>query len=206
MNVGNKLAVNSDGSIRDGNLYFFSWFALLAALVLFMSYLSASRGTGLGGLFSWPVLCLTSLVVMAAAIDLMQARDVENREDGITSRWYGCQDDESHYCKRARFAVIWGGVCGLFCLIWTFVGSKLPAMVDSVMRLLVVIPWAAAVAVLTFGGSKAPGQEVGSLYFFTWASFGIAFFMAMGGASSLNASRASNGSQPKRERGDVESS
>lgn len=203
MNVDNKLAVNSNGSIRDGNLYFFSWFALLAALILFMSYLSASRGLGIGGLFSWPVLCLTSFVVMKTAIDLMEAR---KDDDGNG----GCQDNDSPFCKRARFAVIWGAVCGLFCLLWTFVANRLPSMVDTLARLLVCVPWAAAVAVLTFGGSKAPGHEVGSLYFFTWASFGISFLMALGAASLLltsngNGGRSSN-RQPKKSQGDVESS
>lgn len=196
MNVGNKLAVSSSGSIHDGNLYFFSWFSLLAALVVFMSYLSQSRGLGFGSLISWPVLCLTSFVVMATAIDLLDSQD-----------W--CDDnDTSEFCKRARFAVILGGVCGLFSLVWTFLASRLPEMVDTVLRICVAVPWAAAVSLLTFGGSKAPGREVGSLYFFTWASFFVAFLMAVGAFSSLVASRPSSSSAPapKRNARDVESS
>ena len=195
MNVGNKLAVNSDGSIHDGNLYFFCWFSLLAALVVFMSYLSETRSLGFGSLISWPVLCVTSFVVMATAIDLLDARD-----------WCD-ENDTSKYCKRARFAVALGGICGLFCIVWTFVASRLPDMLDTIMRLLVAVPWAAAVSLLTFGGSKAPGREVGSLYFFTWASFFIAFLMAVGAFSGLLANQEnSSSSSPKRRSRDVESS
>ena len=195
MNVGNKLAVNSDGSIHDGNLYFFCWFSLLAALVVFMSYLSETRSLGFDSLISWPILCLTSFVVMATAIDLLDARD-----------WCD-ENDTSKYCKRARFAVALGGICGLFCIVWTFVASRLPDMLDTVLRLLVAVPWAAAVSLLTFGGSKAPGREVGSLYFFTWASFFIAFLMAVGAFSGLLANQEnSSSSSPKRRSRDVESS
>ena len=74
---------------------------------------------------------------MASALDLMDARDCQ--EDDIYQ--------EGSYCKRARFAALWGGICGLFCLVWTFVGSRyLPEMADTLARLLVVVPWAAAVA------------------------------------------------------------
>jgi hypothetical protein len=206
MNVGNKLAVNSDGSIRDGNLYFFSWFSLFAAVLVFLSYTSDSRGMGFRSIFSWPFLCLTSFVVMAAAIDLL------NEED-----W--CDGNETEFCTRARFAAFLGGICGCFSLVWTFVASRLPQMLDQILSILVCVPWAAAVSVLTFGGSKAPGREVGSLFFFTWASFGIAFMMALGAASGLLRSRSSTtttNTSPKPEKkkkptvskrkGDVESS
>jgi hypothetical protein len=207
MNVSNQLAVNSDGSIRDGNLYFFSWFSLFAAVLVFLSYISDSRGMGFGSIFSWPFLCLTSFVVMAAAIDLL------NEED-----W--CEGNETEFCSRARFAAALGGICGCFSLLWTFVASRLPQMLDQIISILVSVPWAAAVAVLTFGGRKAPGREVGSLFFFTWASFGIAFMMALGAASGLLSSRSSTASTTddstkqkkkkpavsKSKKGDVESS
>ena len=195
MNVGNRLAVNRNGSIRDGNLYFFCWFSLLAALIVFMSYLSESRNLGFGSLFSWPVLCLTSFVVMASAIDMWR----EYGDDG-------CQDGTNTFCKRTRFAVILGGVCGFFCLLWTFASSRFPGTVDSLFRILVCVPWAAAVAVVTFGGSKAPGHEVGSLYFFTWASFGIAFVMATDAALGLMAERPSSQPSTKKRPRDVEPS
>lgn len=211
MNVSKSLAVRRDGSIRDGNLYFFSWIALFCALLVFLSYLAENHGSfpSVRSFCSWPFLCLTSFVVMASALDLMN----ENKYCDFDDENDSGKVDTSEFCKRTKFAVTLGAICGLFALVWTFVASRLPQIVDQIIMIFVALPWAVAVVLLTFGGNKAPGHEVGNLFFFTWASFGIAMVMAMGALSGLMASNSNSGSnsnnsataKPKKTR-DVESS
>lgn len=180
MNVSKRLAVNRDGSIRDGNLYFFAWISLFCALVVFLGYLSDSPHavSGFGSLFSWPFLCLTSFVVMASAIDLMNEHEWCNFQED--------QRDTSEFCTRTRFAVALGAIGGLFALVWTFVAHRAPVVVDRIFCILVCVLWVAAVSVITFGGShKAPGTQVGNLFFFTWASCGIATMMALDACSGM---------------------
>lgn len=113
---------------------------------------------------------------MSAATRLFKTKECDDVHSGDTF------DD---YCERTKFAVALGAICGLLGVVWVGLGACFPAIVDAIMGMAMLAAWCFGVGYITFGGDKAPAQELGNLYFATWASFMMAIKLAGDGAGKV---------------------
>jgi len=171
MNPDNDLATSGPlASISNANLYFFSWGSFMASLTVFLKYLSDAHQVGRGSFdfTGWGSFAATSFIVMAVAVRIWKELN--------------CKDLDNKLCNRTEFAFVLGAISGLFAAIWTFIGSRLPKLVNGILALCFLAAWVCGIVFLTFGGvGKAPAHELGNLYFFTWGSFIVSCFLTADG-------------------------
>lgn len=153
MKPGNNLATDEIGGITSANLYFFSWGAFLASLLVFVGCLKNQFKVGqndknpqfAGGM--WAGLCMASFVLFVSAVRIYQT--------------VGCSDLGLAFCKRTKFAVALGVISAVLSLIWLFVGACLAPIFDMIMSTLLFIAWIFGISFITFGGDdRAPGSIV----------------------------------------------
>lgn len=172
MKPGNY-ANDADGGIFDANLYFFSWGAFIASLMVMMSFLAETRGIGVGdndwfNAGSWAGLCMASFVVMVSSIRLW--------DNGT-----GCDLHTESYCNRLKFAMSIGVISAVLSAAWVFLGAMISVLLDTLMSVTMFVLWVFGVGFITFGGVDGPGTRIGNLYFFTWGSFVMTVFLAANG-------------------------
>jgi hypothetical protein len=166
----NNLAVTGDNwaayGITNPNLYFFSWFSLVSAFVLWFQYIRAAYKVGGGdednkkfNPLLWAGVSFSSFVVLVSAVRIYMTDTV-------------C-DENNAYCKRTKFAVSLGAVSAFFSAFWMVLGHNATALIDAAFSVLVFILWAFGVSYITFG-VESPGQFLGNLYFGTWLGFVLA--------------------------------
>lgn len=140
---------------------------------VFFGYLK--KGVHLTGshVFYWAGLCMTSFIVMVSASRQFDTLECKN-ENGDTD-----------LCKRTSLAISLGLISGLVGLVWAFLShwmketAKVTILIDSILAWFVFVIWIFGIIYVTFGGPKQAAQELGNLYFFTWASFTFSVIMAM---------------------------
>jgi hypothetical protein len=194
------LAVNANGGIGFGNLYYSTWITTLLSLWLLTSYVRVEYGidlhselTSRGRRFRcWAVLVKTSIVVMGSAASCYDARcqyhdDVE-------------RVGSAEYCRRAAYGVASGCIGGAIGLAVT--SSRLACasggtsdegrivfVVECVSGTCLTIVYGFAAAYLT--GEEGPGAPLGNLYYSTWITFGLALYV--GGSCLEGIRRAASG-------------
>lgn len=147
------------------------------ALMLYTKILRDVHDIGIGEgksqrTITWSAFGASSLVAMAAAVRIFKSAN--------------CSDFDVEFCDRTSFAIALGTVCGVFTLLWVPFGSSLPTMADSVAGVFMLIVWCFGVGYITFGGlDKAPGFNLGNLYFATWISFLLACALCADGFAAL---------------------
>jgi hypothetical protein len=167
--------------IQNANLYFFSWGALICAFLVFTKYLRDVHGIGKApdtkafSSLGWGGFAAASFVVMSAATRLYKTTDCDDDDQRIVSETF---------CDRTKFALSLGAIGGIIALCWMVIGKWMPAIVDAVLAFLVLAAWCFGVTKFTFG-SSAPGQDLGNLYFASWASFIMATRLAGDGAGKI---------------------
>mmetsp|Transcript_21743 Transcript_21743/g.32908 ORF Transcript_21743/g.32908 Transcript_21743/m.32908 type:complete len:332 (+) Transcript_21743:178-1173(+) len=163
----NQLSVDKEGTVTNGNLYYFSWAGFVCSVMLLVSYLRAIFGVDLAGelrsrserLTIWSALLASQLVVMGASANIFDLYCSPN----LT------QSDA--YCSRTTFGIVAGvigtlislGVVGMKIAASAvpFAGECFAALILSVLNALVV-------AFLT--SPSGPGSPLGNLYYFSWIS------------------------------------
>ena len=185
-NPATGLAVNSSGGVSFGNLYYSTWAAFGSAFALLLSFIRTERGLDLGSELrsrgnrfrSWVILIVVTLIVMGSSASSYDAQcDVEAAVEpvkycrraalGVSAGCVGCvaslaivairllfagQDDDDNRPKKAIFAAECIASAVLFCM------------------------YGFTVAYVT--SEKGPGAPLGNLYYSTWITFGMTFFVA----------------------------
>jgi hypothetical protein len=166
MDPDHLIAQTEGGAIANANLYFFSWGALISALLVVMKFardvynVGAPADAKYASTLGWTGFSAAAFVVMAAATRLYKSMECD--ED--------VPDALDDMCDRTKLAFALGAISGFVGLIWIFVGKLFPAMIDVVMACLALAAWCFGVGYITFG-DDAPAKVLGNLYFSTWASF-----------------------------------
>ena len=169
------LAVNEDGEVTNGNLYYFSWAGMVTAIMLTVSYLRGVFGVDVAGamrsrsarLTAWSALLAASLIVMGASaskFDQNCSPQIESVSDT--------------YCKRTKYGIALGATATFFSL--AIVALKIattasPFVVEGVLSLLLTVMYVAGVAAIT--SAKGPGHAIGNLYYFSWIGFVCCFLL-----------------------------
>ena len=104
------LAVNEDGAVQNGNLYYFSWAGFVTAILLTVSYLRGVFGVDVAGelqnrsarLTTWSGLLASSLIVLGACANIFD-QDCSPQVESDT------------YCQRTKYGLSLGAVATTFC-------------------------------------------------------------------------------------------
>ena len=172
----NGLAVNEEGVVVFGNLYYFSWGGLVCSVLLFVSYIQSiyfidvvseyrSRSPRL---MVWSAFMTTSIIVMGSSASIFDINcNVKN--------------PEQKFCNRTKLAVSLGIIGALASIL--MVGMKLatqqaPFWLEFSLSGILFVIYAFGVAYVT--SEKGPGAPLGNLYYSIWASFIESFFLCVG--------------------------
>lgn len=171
-NSSDGLAV-VNGAVRAGNLYYFSWAGLVTSIMVFVAYLRSSYQIDVAGaikdrsprLTQWAAFLVSSLVVMACGADIFN----DFCDDGAKGQ---------KFCNRTTFAVVLGTFGTLLALI--IVAYKVgrgdaPFILEVIFSALMCVSYAFGVAFIT--SEEGPGSPLGNLYYFSWISFLLTFFL-----------------------------
>lgn len=193
-NPATGLAVNAVGGVSFGNLYYSTWGSFGCAFTLLLSYIRTERGVDLGNELkskgsrfrSWVILIVTTLIVMGSSASSYDAQcdvDVEEKPGkycrraalGVTVGCIGCVTSLTIVAMRMVFATphedenVNRGSEGR--------GSNtIIFAVEGVSSAVLFCAYGFAVAYLT--SEKGPGAPLGNLYYSSWATFGLTFFVA----------------------------
>lgn len=158
------LAVNEDGAVQNGNLYYFSWAGFVTAILLTVSYLRGVFGVDVAGemqsrsarLTTWSGLLAASLIVMGACANIFDQQ-------------CSPQVESDTFCTRTKYGLSLGAVATTFSL--AIVGLKIattaaPFVVEGVFSFILTVMYAFGVAFIT--SPEGPGSAIGNLYYFSW--------------------------------------
>lgn len=171
--AANGLAVNLDGSVKNGNLYYFSWAGMVTAIMLSISYLRGVFGVDVAGgmrnrsarLTTWSALLASSIIVMGACCNILDQDCKQGTEDET-------------FCRRTRYGIALGATATAFSLgivALKIATTAAPFVVEGFLALILSAMYTAGVAVLT--SAKGPGSEIGNLYYFSWIGFVCCFLL-----------------------------
>lgn len=162
------------GSVTNGNIYYFSWGGFLTSIVLFFSYLKDTINVYVSNELAasrfkwWATLLASSIVVIGSSASKFD-------------RECTASDKNTTLCSRTILGLVLGIVGTLLSLAFvamTISGGRVSFMVESGAGLLLFILNAFGVAFIT--SDKGPGAPLGNLYYFSWLSFILSFFVLSG--------------------------
>jgi hypothetical protein len=176
MRPSSNLAVNDSFGIYNANLYFFSWAGIISSLILLNTCVRQTYNPGpdKNSIYQsgmWVGLCLSSFVVLINA----------SREFRSTT----CNSSQVRLCRRLKFAIAIGCFTAAVSIFMTVAGKCVPGIVDASMALVLLITWILGFIFITFGGSNAPAEVIGNLYFSTWTCFILTIFLTAAGWNLL---------------------
>lgn len=167
----NELAVDVNGGVSNGNLYYFSWAGFICSVMLLVSYLRSVFGVDVAGeiksraarLNYWSALLCTSLIVLGSATTTYTNKCI-------------AQSESASYCRKTKFAISLGCIgafLALYCVAAKIATSRSPFLIEVLFSTISFIFYVCGVAFLT--SADAPGSSIGNLYYFTWISFLVSF-------------------------------
>ena len=179
-------------SVRNANLYYFSWACFVCATVLVVNYARHAYGLDMvaevrnrgARLSAWAALIATSLIVMGSSARILNS----NCPYASDSHWATVAEVESKetifisesYCPRTKFGVA-VGCLGVFTAC-TMVACKLMLSVVSFsleFRIAFVTALVNAFGVAFITSNAGPGSYIGNLYYFTWLSFLLSIYLVI---------------------------
>lgn len=180
------MAVNASGGVSFGNLFYSTWASFISSMGALLSFLRTERGFDVSNELSsrgnrfrtWAILIIASLIVMGSSASCYDAKCDELYNDVRPVK----------YCRRAAFGVSAGCIgcvaslavvaMRVSCATLTPEGraNRTIFMIEGVLSVGLFCIFGFAVAYLT--SEKGPGAPLGNLYYSSWASFGLTFFVA----------------------------
>lgn len=168
------LAVDQEGGVNLGNLYYVSWAGFLCICTLGSMYVEDVFGINVrdkmkqksNSFLYWSGLLVASLIVMGTCSDLYDSNcDVGN------------DDKPQPFCRRTVYGIVVGALGTIFSL--AIVVMKLafaaPFLIEVGTAGFLFILYIFEVAFLTT--PNGPGSPLGNLYYFSWLSFGLTFMV-----------------------------
>lgn len=172
------LAIDNDGAVYAGNLYYFTWGGFLLSIVICAAVVEEiysidivhemnNRSTSFA---YWVGLLTTSIIVMAVAADIYNRQcDDDN------------QDVSKSYCKRCAFGIASGVIGVIFALVVVALKMAIgvaPFLLETGLCVMLILLFIFEVGYVT--DDEAPGAPLGNLYYFSWLSF----FLSLGVAKA----------------------
>lgn len=168
------MAINpSDGSVSNGNIFYFSWMGFLTSSVLLISFLQSAMQVYVPSELSssrfkyWATLFASSIVVLGSSGDFF------NRMCGGSGG--------RNYCNRCILGIITGSfttLLSLIIIIMTIMKGHVPFVIECGSSLIMLVFNALTVGFLT--SDKGPGAPLGNLYYFSWLSFVLVWVIGYG--------------------------
>lgn len=198
------MAVNSSGGVSFGNLYYSTWISFMCAMAMLLSFMKTERGLDVpnelkarGRRFRlWVILVISTAIVMGSSASSYDARCDHLNDEGF--------DEPPKFCRRAAFGVSVGCIGCVTSLAIVAIratcskaiddhlrnggsgkgsANKRIFMIECVSCLILLCFYCFAVGYLT--SEEGPGAPLGNLYYSTWISFGIIFFIALSSYNEL---------------------
>lgn len=195
----NALAVDENGRVSNGNLYYFSWAGFVCSITILVSYLRSAFNLDLAGeirtrsarLNLWSGLLATSIVVSGSSVLIYQ----EFCQAGTSSK-------VGPFCHRTSFTIALGVIGVVFSLY--VVGSKIatstaPFLVEASLSILMMTLYIFGVGFIT--SEYGPGATLGNLYYFTWMSFFLSFMLVASCFEDYQAAKAAAAQHDHRNEG-----
>lgn len=172
---GNGLAVDANGAVMNGNLYYFTWAGFVLSIVIFVSFLRSVYHVDVAGeirsrsarLNHWAWLLAASLVVMGASANIYDA------DCNVEPRY-----QTEKFCNRTAFGIAVGSsgvVASLLVVGLKIATTTAPFKLEILLSVVICIIDAFGVAYIT--SSYGPGAPLGNLYYFTWGSFAASLML-----------------------------
>lgn len=172
----NGLAVDADGAVDIGNLYYFSWAAFINAILVLANYVETTFGINFrqtmrsnsSSFTYWAALLLTSLIVMGTSSEIY-GRNCASVAD---------VNKQEPYCGRGVLAITVGTVGVIFSLIIVAMKITLgaaPFLFEVGMGGMMFLFYVIEIIYVT--DIQGPGSPLGNLYYFSWISFMLTFMV-----------------------------
>lgn len=177
MNPANSIAVGFSDYL-NANLYFGAWLSFFCALWIAGELARELYGMDLVGTLQssnmvkgrqgkWYALIATSMIVMSSSVRFFKA--------------FRCASDimqKAPVCKQTKFAISAGAIGTVFAMMMTIFTARgnHSRSVQWISSAILVVLWSFGLGFVTFG--NGPGQNIGNLYFATWASFVLSVWLA----------------------------
>jgi hypothetical protein len=179
----NGVAVDENGAVSNGNVYYFSWAGFVASITLFVSYMRTAYGVDIEGeiqsraarLNLWSAMIATSAIVCGSAV-IVFVRSCKSLSKNNPDRPAFATGP---YCFRTIYAMSVGASGVFFAMIVVALKlclSKMPLILETIISYALFPAWCVGVALIT--AHSGPGSGLGNLYYFTWLSFLLAFMLA----------------------------
>jgi len=168
------LAIDNEGAVYAGNLYYFTWAGFFASIIICVNVVEEiysidivhemnNRSTSF---MYWIGLLSTSVVVMAVSAD-------------IFNRQCDTEDSNKAFCARCGLAIASGTIGTVFSLV--VVALKIavgvaPFLLETGLCAMLVCLFVFEVGYIT--DDEAPGAPLGNLYYFSWLSFFMSLMVA----------------------------
>lgn len=169
------LAVDKEGSVFEGNMYYFAWMGFINGILILSSFIETVYGFNVrqtmrsrsSSFTYWTALLVSSIIVMGTSADLY------NRNCDVDA-----DDKPQPFCSRSVLAVTVGTMGVILSL--TIVAMKIsvgaaPFLLEVGLTLILFILYVVEVAYVT--DIQGPGSPLGNLYYFSWISFGLTFMV-----------------------------
>lgn len=163
------LAVDKDGAVFIGNMYYFAWIGLFNVVSILSSFLESAYGLDVAysmrskssSFTYWSGLLAASIIVMSTSADIY------NRNCLVAN-----EEKRQPFCSRSVIAVTIGTLGTLFSLAILTMKISLgaaPFLVEIGLGFLLFILYIVEIAHVT--DVEGPGEPLGNLYYFSWISF-----------------------------------
>ena len=167
------LAVDKNGAVFVGNMYYSSWLGFINIIFVFSSYIEGMFGFNVrrsmearsSSFTYWTALLISSIIVMGTSADIYNRNcDVDDRPQP--------------FCSRSIFAVfvgVLGVVVSLAIVVMKISLGGAPFLLEVGLGIVLFLFYIFEVAFVT--DIEGPGSPLGNLYYFSWISFLLTFMV-----------------------------
>ena len=167
MDHNHEFAVMEGGEVRNHNMFFASWGALIVAVMLFNEHFRRimKQEDRNKNMYHWMGLSAAGLVVMCDACRIFKdwCEDID---------W---MDADNDFCRRNVFGLVLGATS--FVLAGMAACIPMPAVVEQSGSLFLFLAWCFGFAYLTF--EEGTALAASTTYFGIWAALYFSMSMAM---------------------------
>jgi len=168
------LAIDNEGAVYAGNLYYFTWGGLVISIIIcarvieeiYSIEIAHEMNNRSTSFMYWIGLLVTSIVVMAVSAD-------------IYNRQCDTEDKDQAFCTRCALGIASGTIGTVFSLV--IVSLKIavgvaPFLLETGLCAVLLCLTIFEVGYIT--DDEAPGAPLGNLYYFSWLMFLMTLLVA----------------------------